>query len=193
MKSAAALSISALVVGLVSTSSVSAESIVPTPPFKGIGLEGGGHVVLKQGAKQEVRLIEGSTSVTRFEVEGGERGSLHIETCHSDCPHEYRLEVEITTPDIDALAVNGGGSIDAGAAFADRHELSVAVNGGGNIDARGVDAGHVNAAVHGGGHIRVKPKTELNAAVAGGGRIEYWGDPMVTKVVVGGGDVEQGR
>jgi hypothetical protein len=167
----------------------SAENIVATPTFHGIELEGGGHVTVKYGSVEQVKLVRGSTAFTRFTVEDH---TLHIHACNDDCPHTYDLDIEITSPDIDGLAVSGGGTIEGGGGFPARHALSLAVNGGGKIDARMMDAVDVSAAVHGGGRIDAKAKGTLNAAVVGGGHIRYWGKPQVTQAVVGGGAVERG-
>jgi hypothetical protein len=66
------------------------------------------------------------------------------------------------------------------------------VDGGGRIDMRAVHADSVDAAVSGGGHIKVYASRDLRAAVSGGGRIEYWGNPHISSAISGGGDVRQG-
>jgi hypothetical protein len=73
-----------------------AQSAVPVPHFDSVELEGGGHVVIRYGDAQQVRLIQGSTEFTHFRVEEG--GKLRIDACNRDCPHQYDLEIEITTP-----------------------------------------------------------------------------------------------
>jgi hypothetical protein len=168
---------------------VSAAEVVPLDHFTGVGLRGGGHVALKHGAEQRVTILKGSTQFTRFRVEPG--GGLQIDACNENCPQHYDLEIEIVTPDLNAIAVAGGGAIVADDGFPSRDELSVAVNGGGTIDVRHMPAGAVNAAVNGGGQIKTAPKTALNAAVNGGGRITYWGNPAVSEAVRGGGSIDR--
>jgi hypothetical protein len=164
---------------------------VPLAHFSGVGLNGGGHVVVKYGAQQRVTLLKGSTEFTGFKVE---HGSLKIDTCNRwlHCPSHYDLEVEIVTPDLDALAVNGGGEIESANGFPKLDQLNVAVNGGGEINLRNITVGQVNAAVHGGGEIDVTAQRSLNAAVVGGGEITYWGNPQVAMSTVGGGDISKG-
>src|SRR5690242_17666879 len=89
----------------------SAEELVRVAPFDSVGLEGGGHVVIRHGDVQQVRLLKGSTAFTRFVMK--EPGKLQIKVCNNDCPHHYDLEVEITTPRIEGLAISGGGAIDS--------------------------------------------------------------------------------
>jgi len=182
----------ALIAGLFMTAPAVAQTIVPTPSFSAINLEGGGHVVIRRGAVQQVRLLHGSTEFTRFIVDRDSPGTLHIYACNSDCPHRYDLEIEITTPGIAALAISGGGSIDGDASLSGLQELTLAVDGGGTIDTRAMDSGTVTAAVRGGGVIEVRARNQLTAAVQGGGRIKYWGNPRVTQVVEGGGRVDHG-
>ena len=138
----------ALASGLVAATAT-AQTIVPTPPFNAIELEGGGHVTLMHGSVQQVRLLKGSTQFTRFIVERSQPHKLRIEACNNDCPHNYDLEVEITTPGIDTLAVSGGGRIESGGDFPARHQLTLAVDGGGTIDVRAMRSEGATAAVDG--------------------------------------------
>jgi len=183
---------SAVVAALFATTLAFAQTIVTTPPFSAVKLEGGGHVVIRHGDVQQVRLLQGSTQFTRFIVDRDNPDTLHIYACNNDCPHHYDLQIEITTPRIEALAIAGGGSIDGDGSLSGLRELTLAVDGGGRIDTRAVDSGAVTAAVHGGGHIKARARNALTAAVEGGGTIEYWGNPRVTQVVQGGGRVERG-
>ena len=192
MKTLSSLPICAtLVSALLGVTPARAEQFVHVAPFDRIELEGGGHVVIKRGNVQQVRLVEGSLTFTRFTVD--EPRKLRIEACRHDCPRHYSLEVEITTPDIDALAVSGGGAIDSEGKFPPPRDLALAVDGGGTIDARAVDADKATAAVNGGGVIKLKANGKLTAAVDGGGSIRYWGNPRVIQAIDGGGEVERGE
>ncbi|HUO89916.1 MAG TPA: DUF2807 domain-containing protein [Rhizomicrobium sp.] len=170
---------------------VFASEVVPLGHFSGVGLRGGGHVVLRPGSEQRVTILKGSTQFTRFHVEPG--GGLQIDACYQSCPEHYDLEVVIVSPELDAIAVEGGGAIVADSGFPDQDQLSVAVNGGGSIDVRQMPAGSVSAAVNGGGRIKTAPKGALNAAINGGGHITYWGNPQVNEAVRGGGVVDRGQ
>jgi putative autotransporter adhesin-like protein len=181
----------ALASGLVAATAT-AQTIVPTPPFNAIELEGGGHVTLMHGSVQQVRLLKGSTQFTRFIVQRRQPHKLRIEACNNGCPRNYDLEVEITTPDISTLAVSGGGRIESGGDFPARHQLTLAVDGGGTIDVRAMRSEGATAAVDGGGRILVNAQRELTAAINGGGKIRYWGAPRLTEAVEGGGSVERG-
>ena len=181
---------SALLCTVLASAPAPAQSVVSVPHFDSVELEGGGHVVVRYGDAQQVRLIQGSTQFTRFTVEDG--GKLRIDACNDVCPHHYDLQVVITTPRIDALAIGGGGAIDSEGSFPAPHRLAVAIEGGGRIDTRAMNAERATAAINGGGVIRVRAETELTAAINGGGNIRYWGNPRVTQAIDGGGAVERG-
>lgn len=159
---------------------------VSVAPFKSIQLRGGGHVILRHGAVQHVTLVKGSTQFTRFKIDGGE---LTIDICNENCPQHYDLEIEIVSPAIDGLAIQGGGEIESRGDFPKQGKIGAAVNGGGTIDIRAMSAEQVDAVVNGGGDIKTKPVRALHAAVNGGGEIAYWGNPEVALAVNGGGAV----
>ena len=172
---------------------VSAQTIVPVRPFGGVELRGGGHVVLKHGNVQQVMLVKGSTRYTRFESDPDGSRKLVIDTCNDECPWHYDMEVVITSPFLPAVAISGGGAIEATGDFPGQRHVTAAVHGGGHIDIRSISAASATAAVDGGGKILLRTRTELTAAVNGGGHIEYWGNPgNVTKAINGGGEVSQG-
>jgi hypothetical protein len=155
--------------------------------FEAVSLEGGGRVVLRHGPKQAVRILRGDATVSSFEVRN--RGSLEIRACENRCPSNYKLEVEITAPDIDAIAVTGGGSIEMASGFPAKRSIALAVTGGGAIDTRPVNVRQVAAAVDGGGSIRTWASGNLAASIRGGGAIQYRGEPTLATSVRGGGTV----
>lgn len=174
----------------------SAAETVALPRFEGIELKGGGSVVVRQGPVQRVTLVEGSTRHSRVRVEAGGRsghGRLVVDACIVQCPRDYRLRIEIVTPNVSAVAVNGGGRIDLAGGFTPRRHLSAAVNGGGRIDARALPGRDVAASVNGGGQLQVTATATLAASINGGGAVHYRGDPRVTSAIRGGGTVTRER
>jgi hypothetical protein len=159
-------------------------------PFHSVELRGGGHLVLRHGAPQRVTLVEGSTAFTRFDVRHD--GQLIIDACDRTCPHHYDLEVEVVTPRIDGVSIEGGGRIESEDGFGRQASIGAAIEGGGHIDIRSIEAEHADAAVDGGGRIVVRAGRRLEAAVNGGGHISYWGNPSVTSAVSGGGSISKG-
>jgi len=167
-----------------------ASEYVAVPPFDAVGLQGGGTVTIVPGPAQRVTIVEGSARFTHIYVEHGR--SLKIDACNGDCPQHYRLRVEIVTPRVPVLAVDGGGALTVAGGFAPQSHLTAAVNGGGSIDTRAVNVADVTAAVNGGGDLLVRASSSLTGAVRGGGSVRYWGNPAVTSAIDGGGSVRPG-
>jgi len=176
-------------VGSLAAGPAGAATTVPLRPFEGVELRGGGSVVLRHGDRQSVRLIRGDTARTRLEVVGR---SLRIDACVDRCPPNYGPVVEIVTPEVSAVAITGGGSIEAEGDFPAATSLAAAVQGGGSMDLRAIAANRVAASVTGGGSIRTHARSSLAATVRGGGLIAYWGDPAVASSTSGGGSIQRG-
>lgn len=168
-----------------------AETVVPVAKFTGVELHGGGAISIRQGPVQRVTVIEGDPRVMGFEVNS--RGRLMISPCHGACWGPHRLRVEIETPELDAVAIFGGGQITAEGAFPAKSQVSAAIHGGGNIDIRDVPAQAATASIHGGGKIYVSAQNSLDASILGGGLIRYRGHPsMVNRSILGGGSISSG-
>jgi hypothetical protein len=164
---------------------------IAVPHFDSVDLRGGGDVVVVPGPVERVTILEGSTQFTHIYVEHGR--NLKIDMCNGNCPRKYKLRVEIQSPRVPALAVDGGGRINVAPGFGAARDLVVAVNGGGQIDTRPVDAEAVTAAVNGGGQLLVRARSALTGAVRGGGLVRYWGNPAVTSAIDGGGAIQRGN
>jgi hypothetical protein len=184
MRTLSVIALAALVAG-----PALATEAVSVGHFSQVQLRGGGHVVLRHGATQSVTLLKGSSKFTAFNIRHGRE--LVIDACNDSCPHAYDLEIEIVSPDLDGVAIEGGGEIVAQGNFPGQDRLALAVNGGGDIDMRPISATAVDAAVNGGGDIQLTATKQLNAAVSGGGDITYRGNPQVSEAVQGGGDVSR--
>jgi Putative auto-transporter adhesin, head GIN domain len=169
---------------------VLAAEVVPVGQFRSVELHGGGVISVVPGPGQQVTIVEGSSQFTRMYLEAD--GKLRIDTCNDRCPNLYRLRIEIRSPRVPDLAVDGGGQIVTQGGFSPQSRRAAAVNGGGKIDVRSVDAQNVSAAVNGGGELLVHARSMLSAAVNGGGVVHYWGNPTATTVVHGGGAVRPG-
>jgi hypothetical protein len=170
-------------------SAASAQTAVPVGHFDGVELNGGGHVTVHHGAQQRVVITSGSAQITKFHIENGNQ--LVIDICDNNCPTHYDLQVDITTPEIHGLSIQGGGEMDVTPGFPAQDKLSVAIEGGGKINARAVTARNADAAVDGGGLILVNASHALSAAVNGGGDVRYAGNPSVTTAINGGGNVSR--
>lgn len=206
--------VAAAVFALFASAPAAAQTNIPVGQFRSIELNGGGRALVRYAPVQQVRILEGSAQVSDIYVsdQGRYRGRRHdndrneadrneygrsdgdrliIDACRERCPQGYRLVVEIDTPDVGAVAVNGGGQIEFGPGFPRRGGFAAAVNGGGRVDARGIAAANASVAVNGGGDLLLGPSQRLAAAVTGGGRILYRGDPQLVTNVMGGGTVQR--
>ena len=177
---------SLLVALAASVPAVAAEN-VPVPQFRNVELNGGGEVILIPGTVQRVTIVEGSSAFTRMRVDN--RGRLKIDACNERCPQHYNLRIEIQTPNIPGVGINGGGSIRSSGGFAEQPQIAAGVSGGGVIDLRSVRGANVAVGVNGGGKVLVNARETLAAGVNGGGSVRYLGNPQVTSAIDGGGTV----
>ncbi len=175
--------------GLFPHATLAAETVSVTH-FNSIGLKGDGHVTIRYGLQQRVVLVKGSTEFTHIYVDEPGSGSLEIDGCPRRCPRNYNPIIEITTPDIQGLAIKGDGVIDVADSFPQGDTLGVAVSGDGSIEAERLRATTVHAALHGDGKITISVSGELIAAVNGDGAIRYFGRPHVLSAAHNGGLIE---
>ncbi|WP_206185348.1 GIN domain-containing protein [Sphingosinicella sp. CPCC 101087] len=163
-----------------------AQTPVPVPQFDSMELRGGGTVTLRHGMRQRVTLLSGDLETSRFTVD--DEGQLTIQACRNSC-RDYRLQVEIVTPDVGALAIHGGGSIRTAGAFPRRANLAVAITGGGTMDVDEIESANVAASIRGGGTIVTHARANLSTSIVGGGSVRYRGDPQISTAISGGGTV----
>lgn len=157
--------------------------------FRAVELRDGGRVTVLHGATRALTLRGGNLDISRVEVVGD---WLVIERCRTRCPRGYRLEVEVTAPELDALAVTDGGLLQASGDFPARTDVVASVSSGGMVDARALPAERVTASVSHGGGIFVRPSREMTASVSNGGLVTYWGEARVRSSVRHGGAVVRG-
>jgi hypothetical protein len=149
-------------------------------------------VILRHGTAQRVTLLQGSTQYTSIRIDEGTPRQLVIDSCRHQCPRNYRLDVEIVTPEIRGVSVSDGGAIESANGFPQQGKIAAEVEDGGKIDVRSIAADEASAAVNDGGKILLKARNRLSAAVNDGGAIVYLGDPKVSSAINDGGSVEKG-
>ena len=176
-----------------------AQTPVPVGPFQAIELNGGGRVLVRHAATQQVRILQGNARISNIHLADGVSasgrragsGRLIVATCPNRCPIGYRLIVQVDTPDVEGLGVNGNGQIEVAPGFLRRGSIAAGVNGKGRIDARALAAAEASAGVNGEGEISRGRTDRRVAGVNGKGRILYRGHPRLTSGVQGGGRGEQ--
>ena len=183
-------SILAATASLTLAAPAAAQTPIRVGAFDSIELRGGGDVIVRHGREHRVTVTGGDPNLASIEVDRD--GDLVIRPCRRSCRNQ-RLRVEVVTPELEAVAIHGGGQIRTESGFPARGSLALAVNGGGALDARMLRADRVAAAINGGGRIRTSPERNLIAAIRGGGAITYTGDPRTTVSINGGGTVTRDR
>jgi hypothetical protein len=167
-----------------------AQTPVRVGAFDSIELRGGGEVIVRYGREQRVTILSGDPNLASIAVD--DEADLVIRPCRKSCRNQH-LRVEVVTDELEAVAISGGGIVRTEGAFPSRHTVALAVNGGGTLDARSLRADTVAAAINGGGRIRTSPARTLAASVRGGGAVTYTGDPRTTVSINGGGTVTRDR
>lgn len=167
-----------------------APAVIPVGPFRSVELHDGGNVVVRHGQTQRVTILMGDSRYTRIQIAAGQR--LVIEKCQPACPSDYQHRIEVITPELAAVLVSNGGTVQSVGAFPAWAAIAAAVEQGGTIDIRSIPAEAVNASVDSGGRIFTTSRETLAATILSGGGITYWGDPRVQRTVRNGGVVARG-
>ena len=170
-------------------SSMAAQTVIPIGEFQSVETRNGAHVLVRHGNTQRVSILTGDARCASIRLADEQR--LLIKKLHG-CGRNQRLQIEIITPALSALAVSNGGTLQTVSAFPAIAEIDAAVDNGGTLDIRSIRADAVHASVEQGGRILTHPRSELMAAVVHGGSITYWGDVRVRKSVLHGGVVQRG-
>lgn len=178
-----------LTIALLSTTLASAQTVIPVGPFRSVELHDGGNVIVRRGQTQRVTLVTGSLRCTQVRLA---EQRLVIEHGGRECPRHERMQLEVVTPELWAVAVSNGGTVQSVGAFPVQPTIKADVEQGGTIDIRSMAADAVDASVYSGGRIFTSPRATLAAAVQSGGVITYWGDARVRQAVRGGGVVQRG-
>lgn len=166
--------------------SVASAQLVSTAPFKSLQSRNGAHVTVRYGQAQKVQILSGAPKISV-----NSDGRLTIDNHNS--LRGARADIEIVTPNLQALAVEEGGRLTVEAGFPRQSVIAAAVANGGVLDLRRLPVDQVSAAVSQGGMIAVRPARQLSAAINQGGNITYWGTPSVSTSIRHGGAVSRGH
>lgn len=147
------------------------------PSFSEISLRISGNVYLEQGDRQSVRVVakpsaleeivtevKGRTLIIRFRT-----NNLFRQTFNPG-----KVEIYVTVPEINALAVSGSGDIVASDLIKSRI-LDLTVSGSGDISLKNLDSERVKAAVSGSGNILINNgglADEFAATISGSGNVK---------------------
>jgi hypothetical protein len=182
-----------VVLATVLASPGAAQSVIPLGQFRSVELHNGGNVILRHGPTQRVTLLTGSLQCTQVRLADGQRLVINNGGHGRDCRRHERLRIEVITPELSAVSVSNGGTLQSIGAFPVQAAIEADVEQGGMIDIRSIAAEDVDASVHSGGRIFTNARETLTAAIDSGGGITYWGDARVRQSVRHGGAVARGR
>lgn len=133
-----------------------AQTVIPVGEFRSVELHDGGDVIVRHGRTQRVTILTGNLRYTRVGLADGQR--LVIDNCRPECPRNYRLQIEVITPEISAVSVSDGGTVQSLGAFPAQAAIEADVEQGGTIDIRSIAAEAVDASVYSGGRIFTNPE-----------------------------------
>lgn len=163
--------------------------------FHSIDLRGAASLDVRVGPASSVSVTGAESAVNRLATHV-QNGMLVIEQQGSWfwLPASGDIDVEVTLPELNSLAVNGAGDVDVSGLAG--NELTLVLQGAGNIEAQGrvetltaringagnmdlaeLLAADVTATVNGAGNMQVNAGRALTATLNGVGSIRYRGNP----------------
>lgn len=168
------LFLSLLVLGLFAMNTAKAEEEKRNvPTFSEISLKVSAKVYVSQGSEQSVKIMAKSSTLDELitEVKGRR---LYIRFPNKNIFQRNfnpgKIEIHITVPEVDALAVSGSGDIYI--EDLESRILDLAVSGSGNIDIEDLDSKRVKASISGSGNIGIEEggvAEELSVSISGSG------------------------
>jgi len=120
--------------------------------------------------------------------------TLIIETRHHDClQSSHDIRVEVTTPSLNAISLDGSGLIYSEGFSSD--DLNVALAGSGQIEVDNTQAGSVNCLLQGSGFLNGNfTATDIKATVEGSGNMKLNGSSGNAEYyVIGSGHLNAGE
>lgn len=194
----AAILASMAAAGALLAGSAFANTTVPVPHFDTISIEGMGHITFVHGAQQRVVLKQGDTGNTKIYVKNGD---LVFKSCpgkgwlgwNSSCPSGYALTVEITTPGLSGVEIDGSGKIDSRGGFSRQVKLDVEINGSGSVDLTGMPSASSDVTIRGSGKVHLAPHDKLDVKIMGSGSVVYAGTPDISQTIMGSGEVRSAK
>jgi len=162
--------------------------------FNEISLRIGANVHLKQGEKQNLEIVAKPSTLEEIITEVKD-GKLIIRFPNKNYfwntfqPGE--ITINITTPDINGLAVSGSGDIIAEDEIKTKM-MDLAVSGSGNIKLSELSAEQVKSVISGSGNIILAGKTtaqDLSVNISGSGNfkgLDYSADDVTVKIAGSG-------
>ena len=174
-----------------------------TGEFHQVELRGAGDLKVVVGPPTSVTIIADPARLGNLKTEVREGRLVIDEERGWNWFNHGKLEIQLTTPNLDGLTLNGAG--DAAVSGVRGEMLALEINGAGDLTASGEvgmldahikGAGDMNLAqlaardakvsINGAGDLRVRASGALEATINGAGNISYAGNPQPVKTRING-------
>ncbi len=143
------------------------------PDITGVQLSIDGNVYLTEGDTQQVR-IEAQQNILDNIKKSVSGGKWNIEYYNNVKNHEG-IDIYVTTPLINYLAISGSGNIESTNTFTDSTDVYLSISGSGNID-MSLLADFIESSISGSGNIYLTGKAnEYRITISGSGNLKAFG------------------
>lgn len=179
-----------------------------TPVFTQVRSNGSAKVYIDYADTLSVQVKGYANLIPHFGTDVIE-GVLHLSFKDQVRVKKDNIEVYITMPAVEGLAINGSGEFRLSGAFPFLPLLNLEVNGSGNIRTAEAEAGELKArisgsgsmkleelkaetadiSISGSGNVRVQVSRQLNVRISGSGNVYYRGNPGISSEISGSGNV----
>jgi len=155
------------------------------PDITGVLLSIDGNVYLMEGDTQQVR-IEAQQNIIDNIKKSVSGGKWNIEYYNRVINHEG-IDIYITTPLINYVAISGSGNVESTNAFTDSTDVSLTISGSGNID-MSLLADFIESSVSGSGNIYLTGEAnEHRITISGSGNLKAFGlQTLKTDITISG-------
>ncbi|MGN7820386.1 head GIN domain-containing protein [Chitinophaga sp. 22536] len=160
------------------------------PSFHKIKVEGSMNVFLSQGAAKKA-VIEAEDNIAPLVELVNEDSRLKVRFRHDANVFTRKgVNVYLTTPEVDEIALSGSGDIKLVDKFNSKDEMKLTLSGSGNLNGT-INAPEVKASIAGSGNMNLQGETKaVRVSVAGSG--DYVGDNLLSEdaevKIAGSGD-----
>ena len=164
----------------------SVTKIIPLEPFNAIHLSGSNNITISQGLEQrvEIKAPENIIALLNNEVR-----NKTWEITFKECVQAGNIEINITTPAIEAITVTGSGDVK-GLNSLNVEQMILSIAGSGNIDLM-LNTPEISTSITGSGGVKLNGSaTNHQVNIEGSGNIKAVDfTTVITKVkITGSGD-----
>lgn len=176
--------------------------------FDGVSGTGSNRIFISQGDEFRVELRGSSNLINSFETKV--RGNTLELGYRNASVSDDDVEVYITMPEVEFLALSGSGEIGVQGDFPDQNNFNLRISGSGDIklhdmlqvkntdieisgsgkaELENLQAENADIHISGSGDVKLSVSEHLRSRISGSGKVFYKGDPEVDSKVSGSGKV----